>query len=183
MTDVAFAALAILVRENDLAVRAVVDERLVSERESLLKKLEEDPLRPLVVVLVRRVDNAVPVKRKSYALKLRRKLLNVSVGEYSRVSVEFDRGVLRRKSERVESDGEKNVVAVHSALSRYDLKSRIRLDVSDVHSRARRVRKLNERVEFLLVALVRGIECAFFFPALLPLLLNCFKFVFHLCPP
>ena len=57
VADVALAALGILVGEDDLTARAVVDERLVPENEAVLKHLEEYPLCPLVVILLSGVDD------------------------------------------------------------------------------------------------------------------------------
>ena len=50
MADVALAALAVLVREDDLTGRAVVYERLIPEYQTLLKHFQENPLRPLIEV-------------------------------------------------------------------------------------------------------------------------------------
>ena len=58
LADIALAALTVLVGKNDLAARAVVDERLVAENETVLEHLQEDPLRPFVVTLVRRIYSA-----------------------------------------------------------------------------------------------------------------------------
>ena len=68
MTDIALAALAVLVREHDLTRGAVIDQGLIAEHESLLKELQEDPLRPLVVIVAGGVDDTRPVKREADAL-------------------------------------------------------------------------------------------------------------------
>ncbi|CDB77350.1 uncharacterized protein BN552_02139 [Blautia sp. CAG:237] len=65
VADIAFAALAVLIGKNDLAVRAVVYKSSVSEYETLLKHFEEDPLCPFVVILICSIDHTVPVKGKS----------------------------------------------------------------------------------------------------------------------
>ena len=65
MADVAFSALAVLVGKNDLTARAVVYERLIPEYQSLLEHLQENPLGPLIKVLIRRVDHTAPVKGKA----------------------------------------------------------------------------------------------------------------------
>ena len=68
VADIALAALGILIGKHDLAGRAVIHERLVTEHKSVLEHLEEDPLRPLVVTLLGGIDHARPVKRKADAL-------------------------------------------------------------------------------------------------------------------
>ena len=62
VADIAFSTLAVLVGQNDLAGRAVIDECLISVGQTMVKKLQEDPLCPLVIVFIRRVDHAAPVK-------------------------------------------------------------------------------------------------------------------------
>ena len=68
MADIALAALRVLVGEHAFAARAVVDERLVAENESVLEHLEEDPLSPLIVVGIGRIDNAAPIEREADSL-------------------------------------------------------------------------------------------------------------------
>ena len=50
VADVTLTALRILVGQDYLAVRAVIDQRLRAEHEPVLKQLEKDPLRPLIVI-------------------------------------------------------------------------------------------------------------------------------------
>ena len=68
VADVALAALGILIGQNDLAGRAVIDKGLIAEHKPVLEHLEEDPLRPFVVALLGGIDHARPVKRKADAL-------------------------------------------------------------------------------------------------------------------
>ena len=65
VADIAFAALAVFIRKNNLTMRAVVYKSSVSEYKTLLKHLEEDPLCPFVVIFICCIDHTVPVKRKS----------------------------------------------------------------------------------------------------------------------
>jgi hypothetical protein len=62
VADIALAALGILVGEDNLAVRAVIDKCRIAEHKPVLEQLEEDPLGPLVIVLICCVDYAAPVK-------------------------------------------------------------------------------------------------------------------------
>ena len=68
VADVALAALRILIGQHDLAGRAVIHKRLVAEHKPVLEHLEEDPLRPLVVALLGRIDHARPVEREADTL-------------------------------------------------------------------------------------------------------------------
>ena len=56
VADIALAALAVLVGQNDLAGGAVVDKGLVSENHAVLKQLQENPLGPLVIFGIGGVD-------------------------------------------------------------------------------------------------------------------------------
>ena len=62
MADIAFSTLAVLVGQDDLAGRAVIDERLISVRQPMVEELQEDPLCPFIIIFIRRVDHAAPVK-------------------------------------------------------------------------------------------------------------------------
>ena len=72
------------------------------------------------------------------------------VGDYPRVGVSLYRIVLGRQAESVKADGKKDVVALKPSLPRDDLKTRIRLDVADVHTCAAGVREFDKAVEFRL---------------------------------
>ena len=68
VADIALAALRILVREDDLAGGAVVDESLRAEDKPGVEHLAEDPLSPLVVALLGGVDDSRPVEREADTL-------------------------------------------------------------------------------------------------------------------
>ena len=162
-------------------MRAIVDQRLIAEGKSLLEKLEEYPLGPLVVVLLGGVDDAGPVEGKADSFQLACELRDIRIGHLTGVSSRLDGVVLGGKTEGIKAHREKYVVALHTSLARDDLKAGIRLDVSDVHSRARGIGELDESIELLLVAVVLCVERTFTFPAILPFLLKLLKFVSHYC--
>ena len=70
VADIALSALRILVGKDNLARRAVVDKRLIPESESMLKHFEENPLGPLVILLLSGVDYSCPVKGEAHPFKL-----------------------------------------------------------------------------------------------------------------
>ena len=172
VAHVALAALRILVTENDLAVRAVVDERLCAEHEPVIEELPEDPLRPLVIIGNGRGDLARPVERIADALHLVLEMLDVRGRDDVRVRVGLDRVVLRGQTERVEAHREQHVIALHAALSGKHFQARIRLDMPDVHTRAGRVRKLHERVELRLRVIRLRLKAVMRVPIRLPLPLD-----------
>ena len=169
VADVAMTALRILIGQNDLAARAIVDQRLVAEDQSVLVHLEEDPLRPVIVVLVGRVNHARPVKGKADAFQLIGELLDVVVRDLAGVNAGLDRGILGRQTVGVKADRKQDIVALQAALAADDLKPRICLDVSDVHARARGVREFDKRVKLRLFAEIHRFEGVVLLPVLLPL--------------
>ena len=104
-------------------MRAIVYKGLVAEDKSVFKHLQEYPLRPLIVILVCRVYDTGPVKGKTYGLKLLREVLDVCISNYPRMGIRFYGVIFSRKTEGVKAYREKDIVALHTALSRDDLKA------------------------------------------------------------
>ena len=179
VADVAFAALRVLVGQHDLAVRAVVDQGCTAERQPLFKHLEENILRPPVVILLRRINDARPVKGKTDALELLGKLADVAVGQLAGMDAGLDSGVLGRQSESVKSDGKQNIIALHTPLAADNLQSGVCLDMPDVHPHAGRIGEFDQPIEFRLVGSILRLENMRLLPTLLPLALNGGKIVLH----
>ena len=99
------------------------------------------------------------------------------------MNVRFYRIVLRRKSESVESEREKDVIALHPSLTRDNLETRVRFYVTDVHSRAARVREFHESVKLAFRFIVARAKRACVFPSFLPLGFYRFKIVIHIETP
>ena len=180
VADVALAALGVLVRENDLTGRAVVDEGLVPEGKAVVEHLQEDPLGPLVVVLFGGVDDTGPVEGVTDLFELVGELRDVLVRDLTGVHAGLDGIVLGREAVGVKADREQDIVALHAAFAGHDFEAGIGLDVSDVHAGARRVRELDKAVELRLFGEVDGMEHTGVFPLVLPFFLDRFKVVgFH----
>ena len=175
--DEAAAALAVpvddlLVREHGLVDRAPLDRRVLLVGEPALVQLQEDPLRPAVVLRLVRRELARPVDRPAHALHLAADGGDVALGHLTRVAALADRGVLGRQAERVVSHrvqhrepGTTPLVAEHVA-------HRVVLDVPHVQL-ARRVGKHLEDVRGgrAVCTRVRGVgrlEGALGVPPLLP---------------
>ena len=179
MADIALAALAVLVGENDLAVRAVVDQRLVPEDKAVIKEFEEDPLGPLVVILPGCIYGSGPVKREADAFKLIGKLRDIGIGDHPGMCIGLDSVVLSGQTERVVADREQNVIALHPALSGQHFHAAVSLDVADVHTGSAGIGELDQSVKLGLVAEILRFEEPFIFPFLLPFGFNLLKIVFH----
>ena len=181
VADVALTALGILVGEHYLTVRAVVDHSGIAEGQAVFKHLEEDELRPLVVVLLGGVDDAIPVEGEANTAELRGKFLDVAVRQLTGVNARLDGRVLGGQTEGVKANGKEDVVALHSSLAANDLKSGVGLDVTHVHTHARGVGELHEPVELRLVGMILCGEDAGLVPLRLPFLFNGRKIVLHSC--
>jgi hypothetical protein len=86
----------LLVREHGLVVRAPVDDRALAVGEARLEELEEEPLRPVVVVGLGGRELAAPVDRPAEALHLLADRGDVPVRDVARVLALADGGVLGR---------------------------------------------------------------------------------------
>ena len=70
LTNIALAALRILVGKHHLTARAIIDQSGITEYQSVFIHFEEDPLRPAVIVLLGGIHHAVPIKGEPHAAKL-----------------------------------------------------------------------------------------------------------------
>ena len=85
-----------LVGKTALAARAPVDRHLRLVRQTVLVKLQENPLRPFEVVRVGGVDLARPVKRETDALELLAEVVDVLLGHARGMDMVLNRVVFRR---------------------------------------------------------------------------------------
>ena len=99
VADVALSSLRILIGKDNLAVRAVIDQCLRTEYKAMLKQLQEDPLRPLIIIGTGGCKLSGPVKRKSDLLQLFREVFDILLRNDVRMRVGLDGIVLCRKAE------------------------------------------------------------------------------------
>ena len=149
--DLVAAALAaavdhLLVREHGLVEGTPLDGRGLAVREALLEQLQEQPLRPAVVLGLVGRELTRPVERPAHPLHLRANRRDVALGDLTRVAALADRGVLRREAERVVAHRTQHGEAAAPAHVRDDIAERVVEDVAHVqvagrvgqHLRARR---------------------------------------------
>ena len=96
----------LFVGEHALAARAPVDRHGGLVGQAVLIHLQEDPLRPLVIARIRRIDRAVPVKAVAKHLELLGKVGDVVFCHNGRVDMILDGVVLSRQTKRVKADRE-----------------------------------------------------------------------------
>ena len=179
VADIALTALAVLIGQNDLAVRAVIDQRLVPEYQTVLIELEEDPLGPVIIILIRCINGPVPVKGKPYFSELVREFLNIDIRDDTGMCIGLDRVILSGQTESVEADGKQDVIALHPPLSGDDFDTGIGFDMADVHARAAWIREFHQSVKFRLLTEVLCLEQLGIFPFLLPLGFYLLKIIVH----
>jgi hypothetical protein len=93
----------LLVGEHGLVVRAPVDRRLLAVGEPRLEELEEEPLRPAVVLGLVRRQHALPVDRPAHSLHLPPDRGDVALRHFARVAPLRDGSVLGGKPESIET--------------------------------------------------------------------------------
>src|SRR6185295_1089109 len=91
----------LLVREHGLVDRAPLDRSLLAVRVTRLQELEEQPLRPPVVLGLMGRDFAVPVDRPPHPLHLLADRADVRLRDLAWMAALPDRVVLRRQPEGV----------------------------------------------------------------------------------
>ncbi len=169
------------VREHRSQGRTPVHGHFGDVGETLLVELLEYPLRPAVVLRIRRVDFAVPVVRKAEHADLLAETVDVLLRRDRRVRARFHGVLLGRQTKRVPPHRMEDVEALHALVAAQDVGRRITLGMPHVKSRTARIREHVQTVELGFArAVVRGFECLLVKPTLLPLLLDRRIIVVHL---
>ena len=182
--DLAAAALAhtvdhLLIGQHALAAGAPVDGHLLFVGQAFFEKLEEDPLGPLVVAGIGGIDLPVPIEGEAEALELGLKVCHILRGDDLRVDVVFDGEIFGGQAKGIPAHGVQHIIALHPALSGYDIQRGIGTRMADMQSLTGRIRELHQRIVFGLGVVIFGMEYMGFFPLFLPLRFNFLKFVFQ----
>ena len=171
-----------LIRQTALAAGAPVNRHFGLVRQPVLEQLKENPLRPAVVGRIGGVDLAGIVEGEADFLQLLTEVVDVLLRHNGGVNLVLDGVVLRRQTEGVPADGEKDIAALHAALAGDDVHRGIGARMPDVQPLSRRIRELNQAVEFRHGVVVLRLENVTVRPALLPLRFDGFGvigFEFH----
>ena len=171
----------LLVRKHRLVVRAPLDRRRSALGEPGCVQLQEQPLRPAVVLRLVGGELARPVDRPADRLHRPPDRVDVPFDDLARVAAVVDRGVLGRQAERVEPHRPQHLEAVAAVEMRPDVAERVDEHVAHVQ-RARRIRQHLEHVALERVPRrarlrVLDLERTFCVPDLLPLALDCVRVV------
>src|SRR4051812_11450663 len=107
----------LLVSKANLILRTPVDKLLVLVGKSVLKKLEEEPLCPLVILWVSRVYLPRPVEGYAETLYLPTEGVSVLLGYISGFPACLNSVVLCRQAEGIPTYGVQHIVALHASLA------------------------------------------------------------------
>ena len=103
--------------------------------------LQEDPLRPVVEVDVRRRDRAALVVAQAQTTQLTLHVRDVRLGRGARMRARLHRVLLGRQTERVVTEGVQDVAPLHAVVPREDVGGDVPERVAHVQTRTRRVRE------------------------------------------
>jgi len=145
----------------------------------MLEHLQEDPLRPLVVVGVGGVDLAVPVKGQAEALQLGLEARHVLTGDDLRVDMSFHGVVFRRQAEGVPAHRVEDIIALQPLFAGDDIHCRIAARMADVQALPGGIGKLHQPVELGQGEVLLGGKGVLIRPLFLPLGLNGLEIVLH----
>ena len=135
--DFGTAALAVpvddlLVRQHGLILRAPLDGGTTLVRKAALEHAQEDPLRPLVVLGIRRRQLTAPVDRPAHAQHLLANARDVAGGHLGGLTTGLDRRVLGGQAERVVAHRVQHLVPSAAAKVRDNVAHRVIGDVPHV---------------------------------------------------
>ena len=110
--------------------------------------LEENPLRPFVIIRIGRVDFALPIVAETDAFQLWLELGDVLARGDRGMLAGLDRVLLRGQTERIPAHRMQHVEAAHAFVARQDVGGGVTFRMSDVQPGAARIREHVEDVEF-----------------------------------
>ena len=145
----------------------------------MLVHLQEDPLRPAVIIRVGRVDDAVPIKAVAEHLELAGEILDVFLRDDGGMDVVLDGEVFRRQAKGVKANGIQDVVALHTLFTADNIHGRKRARMADMKTGSGGVWELDQAVKLWLFVPSDGGIGLLLLPFFLPFLLNSCKIVFH----
>ena len=122
----------LLVREHGLVVRAPVHGRRPPIRQSALEQLEENPLRPLVILRISGRQLVPPIDHQPRALQLPAEVCDVARNQLARVNTDFECVILRVDAKCVKAHRLENRVPLKPLESSIDVIAREREKVADM---------------------------------------------------
>ena len=159
--------------------RAPVDRNFVNVSQSLLVKLHEDPLSPLVVTGIGGVDLAVPVVAESEGFDLALEGGDVLFCGFRGMSTGFDGILFRGQTESVPAHGMQHVETAHPLETAENIRGGIAFRMPHVETCSAGIREHIQHIKFLFRGEIFRMESLVFVPVVLPFLFNGCKIVTH----
>ena len=169
----------LFVGKYTLAAGAPVDGHRGLISKAVLVHLQEDPLRPAVIIRVGCVDDALPVETVAEHFELTGEVFDIPLGDDGRMDVVFDGEVFRRQAKCIEADGVQDVIALHALFAADDIHGCKRTRMADMKTGSGGVWELDQAVKLWLFVPSDGGIGLLLLPFFLPFLLNGCKIVFH----
>ena len=166
----------LLAGQRGIAVWAEVDRRKLLVGQPVLVELLKEPLGPAVILGVSRNDFSPPVKGVAHGFELAAHFFNVGISPGLGMNLVLDGGVFRWEAERVETNWEEHVVALHALKARAGVRRSHRVPMPDVKV-TRGIGQHGKGVKLGLVRVTLGFVQAIRLPAGLPLGLDFVGFV------
>ena len=107
--------------------------------EIAVEQLEENPLRPLVISRVRRIDFAIPIIAQPEHLNLAAEVFDILLRGDGRMNIVLHRVLLGGQTKRIPPHRMQHVVPLHPPKSRDDVCGGVPLRMPDMQPRAARV--------------------------------------------
>ena len=117
---------------STIVIRGPVNHDFIFVCQALLVQLFEDPLRPLVVLMVSRVNLTWPVIWQTKCLHLAAEVLNVLCRHDTWILTRLDCVLFSRQTERVESHWVQNIEPLHTLHTWNDISCRVTFWVPNV---------------------------------------------------
>ena len=108
--------------KNSLFCRAPVDRHFCNICQSLIVKLQENPLCPLVVFRITCADFSIPVIGETKCLQLITEMIDIGIGKFSRMMTGFECELLCRQTESIKSHRMHDIEALHAFHSCHDIR-------------------------------------------------------------
>ena len=167
----------LLVCQHAFAGGAPVDGHTGLVGKAVLEHLQKDPLGPFIVHGVGGIHCPVPVKGIAQHLKLACEGGDILLCHLAGMYVGLDGVVFRGQAESVKADGEKHIVALHTALARHDIHGGIRPGMAHMQALSGGIGEFHQRVVLRTGVAGDGGIGLFIHPSFLPLFFYSVKFI------
>ena len=138
-----------------------------------MEQFQKNPLSPLIIFRIRRIDFPLPVKRIAQRTQLPFKTFHIVLRHNPRMDMVLNRVILGGQPECIPPHRIEHIIALHPPLPCHDIQCSIRPRMPYMQPLPRRIREFHQCIIFRFGIVVRSRKCMLILPYLLP-------FLFHL---